>query len=282
MDIKQPKVLLSLKKKIMTLTSLMMLKKHDKQKFGFMLSVLNVKQDQVKKVQSIKRLKRGTQGRYSPQANRKEVRISMTKEELKNVLELHLLWIQGIKKGERADLRDADLCGANLRGADLRGADLRGADLCGANLRGADLRGADLRGADLYGADLRDADLRGADLCDATSNERTMGFWLVCPENGEFTGFKKCADGNIVTLLIPSDAKRSSATTRKCRASKALVLKIEDSLGNEITKTHSKYDKNFIYRTGEIISVEDFDDNRWNECSAGIHFFITRKEAELY
>ena len=55
-------------------------------------------------------------------------------------------------RGERPDLREA-----NLRGADLSEANLSEADLSG-----ADLREADLRGAILSGADLRWADLRGA------------------------------------------------------------------------------------------------------------------------
>lgn len=28
--------------------------------------------------------------------------------------------------------------------------------------------------------------------------------------------------------------------------------------------------------------MDDFDENRKNECSTGIHFFITRQEAEDY
>ena len=32
----------------------------------------------------------------------------------------------------------------------------------------------------------------------------------------------------------------------------------------------------------KIVEVEGYDENRWNECSAGIHFFITRDEAVMY
>ena len=96
----------------------------------------------------------------------------MTQEKLNEVIASHGRWLVDKSRGERANLRYADLCGANLRGANLCDADLRYADLCGANLRYADLRGADLRNADLRGAnlcdaDLRDADLRGADLRNA-------------------------------------------------------------------------------------------------------------------
>jgi glutathione S-transferase len=78
----------------------------------------------------------------------------MDREKLDEILRKHLLWLDGEKGGERADLWGADLRGAYLRGANLRGADLGGADLRGADLGGAYLRGAYLRGADLGGADI--------------------------------------------------------------------------------------------------------------------------------
>ena len=193
-----------------------------------------------------------------------------------------------------ADLSGADLCGAYLRDADLRGADLRGVDLygadlrdayiCGADLRGADLRGADLRGAylrdaDLCGAYLRDADLRGADLCGAKD---IPFFPLSCPSDGEFIGWKKVSN-KLIRLLIPSDAKRSSSTSNKCRCDKAKVLEITDLDGsNPIT---SVINNNYIktqYVVGEMVFPDSFDENRWNECSHGIHFFINKQEAINY
>ena len=236
--------------------------------------------------------------------------------DLKKILDEHLLWLTG-KGGSRADLRcanlcDANLCGANLcdvdlRHADLRGADLSDADLRGANLRGANLRNADLRDADLRGADLSDADLRGAnlfgaDLCGANlrgANLRnanlcgasmdqmicdihTAFYPLQCPDSGSYIGYKK-ASGLVVELEIPADARRSSATSRKCRASKAKVLSITDINGNPAGgQVKSNYDPNFVYAIGETVEVTDFDDNRWNECSTGIHHFITRAEAVIY
>ena len=224
--------------------------------------------------------------------------------ELKAIIYKHAKWARGEDGGERADLRDADLRGANLRNADLRGADLCDADLCNANLRDADLSGADLCDADLYGANLRDADLyganlRGADLCDTDLyganlrdaknidkiawNARTAFYPLQCPETGSFIGHKK-ASGYIVELEICADAKRSSATSRKCRCSKAKVLSITHLDGSDsgLTEVRSDYSKEFVYCVGETVEVPDFDENRWNECTAGIHFFITRGEAVKY
>lgn len=171
------------------------------------------------------------------------------------------------------DLREANLIGIDLREVSLRWATLRLATLRCANLKGTDLRETDLSGANLSGADLSGADLRGANLCHP----------IACPEKGSFIGWKK-ANGHIVELEILNNAKRSSATGRKCRCDKAKVVAIEEKDGSEshITEVCSNYDKTFIYRVGEVVTVDDFDDDRWNECAPGIHFFITREEAVRY
>ena len=200
----------------------------------------------------------------------------MNNIDLKTILEKHKMWLNDEDGGEMADLSGADLRGADLSGADLRGANLRGADLSGANLRWADLRGANLRGADLSGADLRWANLRGVQHIESARN---LFYPLTCPEKGEYTAFKK-ADEKIVELRIPADAKRLSATGRKCRANKAVVISITtlegDPAGNEVCSDH---DKDFVYRVGETVEVQNFDENRWNECAPGIHHYITREEA---
>ena len=170
----------------------------------------------------------------------------MTQEELNVILENHKKWLQRIG-GERAN---------------LSGAYLRDAYLCGANLRGANLR--------------------DADLCGVKYNERTAFYAMQCPEKGAYIGYKK-AEGKIVELEIQADAKRSSATTRKCRASKAKVLSITSIDGKEhFEEAKSSRDQSFVYRVGETVEVKDFDEDRWNECSTGIHHFITREEAVFY
>ena len=199
--------------------------------------------------------------------------------ELKAIIYKHAKWARGEDGGECADLRNANLCGA-----DLCGANLRDADLCGANLRDADLCDADLRGADLRGADLCDANLCDAKNTDKTAWDAYTAFYpLQCPETGSFIGYKKAAD-KIVMLEICADAKRSSATSRKCRCSKAKVLSIThlDGSNSGLTEVRSNYSKEFVYRVGETVEVPDFDENRWNECAPGIHFFITRGEAVKY
>ena len=196
--------------------------------------------------------------------------MEITKEQLDDVLRKHALWINNESGGERA----------NLSGADLSGANLSGADLSGAGLYQANLRVANLSGADLYQADLREANLRGANLRGA----KNLNFPMACPEEGSFIGFKKCQDGKIVKLKIPVDALRCSATGRKCRCSKAKVLSITNIDGTDanVGMAISKYDRNFIYKVGETIEVPNFNTDRWDECSTGIHFFITRQEAVDY
>lgn len=191
-----------------------------------------------------------------------------------------------------ADLRHADLHGAYLMHADLRGAYLRHADLRGADLRDANLYRADLRGADLHGADLRGADLYGADMHRAYDVKLSIAKISILPDEGDIIGWKKAWTDNempptpvIVKLLIPADAQRSNATGRKCRASTARVLDLQDKQGNSLppdTTAYSGYDTDFTYKKGETVHVENFDTNRWNECAPGIHFFITRIEAVEY
>ena len=240
---------------------------------------------------------------------------------LNEILEKHLKWLNDENGGERADLyranlSEADLRGANLYIADLRGAnlyiadlrgtnlsgtnlsganlseaDLRGANLRGANLSGANLSGADLRGADLYRADLYRANLSRADLYRADLRGAKIELTLLnkfypicCPEAGNFVAWKKVRGNFIVKLEVTENAKRSSAFGRKCRCNEAKVLDIQnlDGTSADVTEVYSNHDANFAYRVGETVRVDNFDEDRRNECAPGIHFFITRQEAVDY
>lgn len=178
---------------------------------------------------------------------------------------------------ENANLTYANLAGANLKGTNLAGANLTETNFASANLKDANLGGANLRYADLHGAHLRNADLHGADLQGA---EGIPFIPFVCPDTGSFIAYKK-ARGYIVKLQISEDAKRLSATSRKCRCDKAQVLEIQNLDGTtaDITKVGSNFDGTFIYEVGKTVSVDNFDENRWDECSTGIHFFVNRQEA---
>ena len=184
--------------------------------------------------------------------------------------------------------KDADLRGADLQDADLRDADLRGADLRGAYLQDAYLRDADLRGAYLQDADLRGADLRGAYLQDAKIDdpEKYKSIFWIIPEQGSFEAWKKLANNSLAKLLIPVKAKRTcNLKNRKCRAEYVKVLAIWNEDGKKITEEINKGDgdsKRIKYTTGQIIKADSFDDSVLNDCSHGIHFFVTKQEAINY
>ena len=226
---------------------------------------------------------------------------NINQEELNKILKEHELWLID-EGGKRADLSNANLSYANLKStdltyanlsntnleyADLTYADLTYVDLTYANLSNADLTYADLIHADLSYSNLKDANLSNANLSSANlkdikTNIHTVGYSLACPETGSFIGYKK-AKGCLIELLILEDSKRSSATSAKCRCDKAKVLNIENiGTGKKVNKVNSNYDSNFIYRVGEIVSVDNFDNNRWNECTTGIHFFVNKENAINY
>ena len=198
-----------------------------------------------------------------------------------------------------ADLSCADLSCANLSGADLSGADLSGANLSRANLSGVDLSRANLSGANLFCANLSGADLSGANLSRANlsganlsganlSGADLSGANLFCAENadlaiartrilpeGDLIGYKKCKNDIIVKLKIPANAKRSHAFGRKCRAEFVEVLEI---FGAETAI--SAHDNETLYKVGETVYPDKWSENWQKECASGIHFFITKIEAE--
>jgi hypothetical protein len=188
----------------------------------------------------------------------------------------------------RANLSGADLSGAYLSGAYLSRAYLSRANLSGAylsraNLSGADLSRADLSGADLSGADLSRADLSGADLSGADLSRANLSVEqakklyttsTILPE-GDLIGYKKLRGGTIAKLSIPAAARRVGGLVgRKCRAEYAIVL---EGTG------YSWYSSNTEYAPGVTVRpTHPFDDCLTEECRSGIHFFITREEAEAY
>lgn len=122
-------------------------------------------------------------------------------------------------------------------------------------------------------------------------NTTTTNYYSHCPETVSYIAYKKAfinSKGNvdidvIVKLQILENAKRSSAGGNKCRASAAKVLSISSiNKKTYYKKAYSMFDTDFIYEVGKIVKVSNFNENRWEECSEGIHHFLTRKEAEVY
>ena len=186
----------------------------------------------------------------------------ITEEELKEILEQHKLWSDSDEKeGKRADLTDADLSGANLTRANLRFAVLTRANLTDANLSGVDLINSELE----Y-ADLTDTILDENEQC-------RKGIVLTEP----MIGYKNSNECKIITLEIPIGAKVFSINNKKRRTNKAKVIDMQGE-----TELSSIHDIDFKYHVGDEIEIEDFDDNYNVECSTGIHFFLTREEAENF
>ena len=46
--------------------------------------------------------------------------------------------------------------------------------------------------------------------------------------------------------------------------------------------TYASYSPAVTYVVGEMVYPDSFDENRWNECSHGIHFFINKQNAIDY
>lgn len=179
--------------------------------------------------------------------------------------------------------RRADFSNSNLENARFRGCDLSEADFRGADLRAADLRGCNLTGADFRGADIRLCTLEDAVLTGTKMDETTHGYKMRCPEKGAFVAYKKCVFDRIVQLLVPADARRSSATGATCRCDKAKVLTIK-SFDNkqEFDEAWSLVDENFVYRKGKWVYADSFTEDRWKDSTHGIHFWMTREEAIRY
>jgi len=114
--------------------------------------------------------------------------------------------------------------------------------------------------------------------------------YITCPSHGSFIGWKKICSENgkplLAKLEIPADARRTSGNSRKCRANKVKVLSITSliGLGEDVPIGYSYYykEQKIIYRVGETVIVDNYNDSQDIICAGGIHFFLTREEALAY
>ena len=185
-----------------------------------------------------------------------------------------------------ATLNDAYICDSNLAHADFGDASLVGAYLSHSNLTKADFQGVNLAWADLRDCVFDNTDLRDCNFM--YSNLRGSKYVpyipLQCPSDGAFIGWKK-VNNILIKLEIPEDARRSSATTNKCRCDKAKVLGFYNTLGTEeldMTELVNDEYEECKYVKGEMAYPDFFDEDRWNECSHGIHFFVNKQDAINY
>ena len=186
----------------------------------------------------------------------------ITKNALKTILEQHKLWLNSDAK----EGKFADLTGVDLTGVDLIGEDLRFASLFDANLTSANLTSANLYGANLSYSDLTNTILDEKEQC-------RKGIVLTEP----MIGYKKSDENKIITLEMPIGSKVFSINNKKRRTNKCKVIDMQGE-----TELSSWYDTDFKYHVGDEIEITDFDENYNVECGSGIHFFLTRDEAEKF
>ncbi len=227
-------------------------------------------------------------------------------EELKHLIEHR-------NKSERLHLQDYKLHNINMTGWDMSNVDvslssflgstldginfensiienalfdgcsMKGVNLKNANVTGSCFRSCDLRNANAEGTNFLRSVLELADMSGMKINDQTKWIRLHCPEKGPFLGYKKCMGDRLVQLLIPADAKRSSATGATCRCNKAKVLTIKSfDYKEQYEEAWSLVDENFVYRVGQWVEVKDFNEDRWFDSTTGIHFWLTREEAKAY
>jgi hypothetical protein len=107
--------------------------------------------------------------------------------------------------------------------------------------------------------------------------------------------YKKLRDDAIATLRIPSRAARTACLSEsspqmraegkfgKCRAERAFVVAIEDRERRSVKTGHSFHNPNFIYEVGKEVKLEkNYDPDIRVEYVNGIHFFMTKEEAEEF
>ena len=148
-----------------------------------------------------------------------------------------------------------------------------------------DLRSASLDLARLDGARLDGASLDGASLVRASLDGARLPHFTHVPEDGAFVAWK-AGEQHIVKLLIPEDAQRTSSLVgRKCRASKAVVIGIYATNGAAAppeAAALSKWRTKLRYVVGQPVEPDGYDPDPRVECSNGVHFFVSLREAIEY
>jgi hypothetical protein len=197
------------------------------------------------------------------------------------------------------DLRGSDLGNTHLLGADFRNADLRGAKFHHTDLEGADFRGCKLDGVNFFygylieanfeGCDLRKVNFEGSILRGMKIEDAKLPKFQV-PQNQDLIVWKMLSGGKIAQLRIPKEAKRTGCLrSKKCRAEYAVVLAIfqrtyrqDRTVWTKAESGLSQHDYTTTYKVGEKVVPDGYNDEPQEECVNGIHFFMSRLDAENY
>ena len=211
-----------------------------------------------------------------------------------------------------AILRNVNLSGATITESFIDFVNLTNTNLSNTTIIGVTFDNTDFTGADISGANILSSSFCRANLLNIKYNEATsfkrvllldakniprdLPYPLACPETGKFEAWKKVVavvDDDVINPLhtflvkleIPEDAKRLSSYSNKCRCDKAKVLEIIDlSTNKQVSQVlNCAYRlSQTLYKVGEMVYPDSFDEDRWNECSNGIHFFKDKESAMYY
>lgn len=243
--------------------------------------------------------------KYSPAGDRRritdegEVKEALAARTGAEPVDLHEVTFKDV------DLSGWDMSNMNLRRATFDNCNLNGTnfsesmmdhvafydcDIKNMKLNKCMVRGASFRGNDMEGIDLSGANIYAAVLEDATNQDKviidddTRWYKMRCPEEGPFIAWKCCTELRVVQMLVPADAKRCMATMETGRVSKVKVLSIKSI---DETKSwdwaQSTVDPDFYYEVGKWLEpANGFQEDRWKDSSAGIHFFLERQQCVDY
>lgn len=203
-------------------------------------------------------------------------------------------------KFDNCSFRNANMLRCNFDDSSFSTSDLsytkfEATSLCYTTILNATIINSNFYQCNLFAASFNNSNLEGTKfkICNLLrshfcSVKNMPNLPMACPTEGSFIGWKKVEHGYykyLIKLQIPASAKRSSAMSNKCRCSKAKVLGIYDLKGNKLrisSVTNFAYCNETVYEVGKMVYPDSFDEDRMNECSNGIHFFINKQEAIDY
>lgn len=173
-----------------------------------------------------------------------------------------------------ASIHHCNFYGADFMCARLRQTLLYDTILTRANFYAADLSSATLDCTNIDQVDFTSCNLYHAKIFNAIGNLLEYRKGKILTES--IIGYKKCRNNVIVTLEIPKDAIVFSINGSKCRTNKAKVIAIDGT-----DRAFSSFSW-MSYHVGDEFNIKNFNCEYNAECANGIHFFMTRKEAENY
>jgi hypothetical protein len=199
-------------------------------------------------------------------------------------VKLHQLWLKNPSKGHRGFWHERLEDVIVSEEYSLQDFDFSGSVLINVGLSKVCLAEVDFSFCSFRNVNFEDCNLENA----------ILPPYKILPEKGQFHGFKSvkvnCGGYKtaVIELLIPASAKRVNPLCfkqeheRKCRCSKAKVIGVVTEKYKDQKIFYSLYDSAFKYEVGTWVEVKNFSSDITTDCTPGIHFFLTQKEAENY